>query len=254
MVIDGASTDGTQKLLENVREIRCTWISEPDSGIYDAFNKGVQRAKGEWLLFLGADDKLADENALKRSIDWLDTLPPDVLWCYGELVYHGPTSDERWGAPWEKIKSKFCNAANMVGVPHPATFHRKALFKAIGMFDASYRIAGDYDLLLRAVISGYEPTYASITVSEMSCVGVSSRPENSLLCSRECCIAWRNATQRNAVPIPLAWGYLKSLIKVYFHFVFGERALGYFRDFYRIMTGRKPMWSLSLRNRERYIR
>jgi len=79
IVIDGASTDGTQAVISSASHPQLQWISEPDLGIYDAMNKGIARASGEWILFLGADDVLVDANVLSDIFSKFETSTYDVI-------------------------------------------------------------------------------------------------------------------------------------------------------------------------------
>jgi len=109
IIIDGGSRDGTVDLLEANREQIRYWISEPDRGIYNAWNKGLARAKGEWICFLGADDYFWDARVLERLAGQLEKLPPDIRVAYGQImmVNSDGTSLYPVGEPWEKIKGRF---------------------------------------------------------------------------------------------------------------------------------------------------
>lgn len=85
IVQDGGSTDGTLEILESHRA-SVSWVSEPDRGIYDAWNKAVARAGGDWALFLGADDFLMNDNVLAQCVHFLKKFDDDIVFAYGVLL------------------------------------------------------------------------------------------------------------------------------------------------------------------------
>jgi putative colanic acid biosynthesis glycosyltransferase len=138
VVVDGASTDGTREWLESQRARIATLITEPDRGVYDAMNKGLAAARGDWILFLGADDLLAGDRVLAEAAHWLGKTSAGV--AAGEAVY----ADGRVYALPVKPRVRARNF-----VHHQAAFYRRSLFAENGGFDASLAIMGDYDLNLR---------------------------------------------------------------------------------------------------------
>lgn len=139
VVIDGGSTDGTREWLETRREQFACLVSEPDRGVYDAMNKGIARARGEWVLFLGADDRLVS-GALGRIAPLLTKTSAGVVG--GEAAYHdGRLYPLR--NPATAIRRNFAH--------HQATFYRRGLFTDHGDFEVSLRIAADYEFNLRLV-------------------------------------------------------------------------------------------------------
>jgi len=141
IIIDGESTDGTLDILaEYSSKISC-FVSEPDGGIYDAMNKGVQRATGEYLLFLNGGDYLADECALARV-----AAAPDRDVLYGDLLYLRDDGTSYIQAFPDMLSSGFLARRTL---PHQASFIRRGLFLRYGMYDTSIRISADYDLFVR---------------------------------------------------------------------------------------------------------
>ncbi|MDR2503643.1 MAG: glycosyltransferase [Deltaproteobacteria bacterium] len=145
IVQDGASTDGTLNLLQ-ARAPKLDWQSSPDCGVYDAWNKAVERANGEWALFLGADDRLLSRHTLAQCRRHLSALPRRVQFAFGAL-WQG-----RGGQAQGLINRSAHEVYHMffrnMGLPFPATFIRLPLLKK-HKFDPSYKIAGDYDLAAR---------------------------------------------------------------------------------------------------------
>lgn len=143
VVIDGASTDGSSEWLESQRARITTLLSETDSGIYEAMNKGVARARGEWVLFLGADDRLTAPDVLGRAAFALSQTNAAAL--SGEARFD---DGRRYSFAGENaaIRRNF--------VHHQATFYRRELFQHHGDFDTSLRIQADYDHNLRLLERG----------------------------------------------------------------------------------------------------
>jgi glycosyltransferase involved in cell wall biosynthesis len=174
IVIDGASTDGTVDVIRQYAAQIAYWKSEADTGIYDAWNKALPHVTGEWVLFRGADDLFWDENTLEKAAPSLETASSSELICYGTVVSvneHQEMVGIR-GTPWKDAKDRFFHEMPMA---HPGVFHHIALFQRFGRFDTSYRIAGDYDFLLRAVKGAVEGKFlAGVIVTKMSGGGISN--------------------------------------------------------------------------------
>ncbi len=149
IVIDGSSKDGTRDIIMryegvfNDNGISFQWISEVDSGIYDAWNKGLKLAKGKWISFLGSDDYYV-ENALTIYAEVLLS-NPDTDLVYGNVQVMNVDEkvkiiDGEWS--WNTFKRH-------MNIAHVGSFHNNQYFKKFGVFDPFYKIAGDYELLLR---------------------------------------------------------------------------------------------------------
>lgn len=135
IVIDGDSTDGTPELLRRHSDKLSFWLSEPDKGIYDAMNKGVRHATGDWILFLGCDDTLAVD---------LSTILP--LLRDKHTLYYGDTwwtgSGRSYGGPFSAAKLALTNLC------HQAVFYpRRALLKH--PFNLRYRLQADWEVNMR---------------------------------------------------------------------------------------------------------
>lgn len=147
IVQDGGSTDGTLDILKAYSR-RVNWVSEPDTGIYDAWNKALERASGDWAIFLGADDFLIATDVFERSREYLAVLPPHVDFAYGSLTLgKGGRPATRIATPLLNVYSGFFRG---VGLPFPATFIRMETLKK-QRFDPSFKIAGDYEFTLRCL-------------------------------------------------------------------------------------------------------
>lgn len=140
IVIDGASTDGTMAILEAWRPRLAVLVSEPDSGLYDAMNKGIARAQGEFVLFLNADDLFAGPDALRDAMAAIAADP-------GGDVYYGSLEVRMDGARHTHAPPPPEQAAEemVLGcLPHQATLARRAVFARTGPFDLRWRRHADY--------------------------------------------------------------------------------------------------------------
>lgn len=148
IVIDGGSTDGTVEILERFRPHLAALVSEPDKGIYDAMNKGLARARGEVVCFLNADDRYADPEVLsdvvrQMQMHRLDALVADV----------GFFRAEDPGRMIRRYRSDRFSPKKLAWgwMPaHPGFFLRREVAQRVGLFKIDYRIAGDYEFVVRA--------------------------------------------------------------------------------------------------------
>ncbi len=138
VVIDGASTDGTPAWLHEQRARIDSLVSEPDRGVYDAMNKGVRLARGEWILFLGADDCLIDPGVLAEASRTLQDTSASVV--VGSARYEDGRR-YRFASTRHAIRRNF--------VHHQAALYRRDVFATHGAFDAQLRYQADYDYNLR---------------------------------------------------------------------------------------------------------
>ncbi|MBL8550619.1 MAG: glycosyltransferase [Hyphomonadaceae bacterium] len=177
VIIDAQSRDGTEALVAEFGR-NATFVSEPDDGIYDAMNKGVRLARGAYILFLGADDLLADERALADAAAFLEREGrPDLV--YGDLHVReadGSSSVFRPPQPEEALAFMVYGC-----LPHQSTLAKHAIFEApVGLFDKRYCVHGDYDWFLRAFAArGLRILYMPRTIGSFFGGGASNQLERS---------------------------------------------------------------------------
>lgn len=151
IIQDGASSDGTVEFIQeiSVNAPRTRLISEPDTGLYDAMNKGAEAARGQYVLFLNSDDSLASDDVLNRAADRLQATRPDFL--YGSTLCRyedgSETMERRMSLKAILQRMPFC---------HNSVFLKREVFLALGGHDTQFRIAADYDLMLRLIGGGYQ--------------------------------------------------------------------------------------------------
>jgi len=143
LIIDGKSTDKTISLAKSFDHVSKI-ISEPDKGIYDAINKGIKNTSGEIIGFLNSDDVFYDENSLQYIFDAFDDKTDCV---FGDLIY--TDINENIKRVWKG--SEFKKGAFKKGwMPaHPTFYCRRSVYEKLGLYDDSYKIAGDFELMLR---------------------------------------------------------------------------------------------------------
>ena len=136
LVIDGKSTDKTidvvTEIAKNHKQV--TYISEKDKGVYDAMNKGIELAKGDWLYFLGSDDTLRDKNVLQKVIAVLEQKNCDVL--YGNVIKSGNNSIYAGEFTYRMLNER--------NICHQAIFVNKSVFNRIGNFNLKYKVLADW--------------------------------------------------------------------------------------------------------------
>lgn len=133
IIVDGVSTDGTLNVL-NKYEGKIKFISEPDNGVYDAMNKGIALAQGNWIYFLGCDDILYSESTLSNvfsisNYDDYDVIYGNVLFKQSNKIFDGKFDDEKM------VNRSIC---------HQAIFYRREVFEKQGTFSTEYKSASDY--------------------------------------------------------------------------------------------------------------
>lgn len=172
LVADGGSTDATHAILDAHRDVIAWQTSGPDRGIYDAWNKALAHASGTWVMFLGADDRLHDAGSLEQVVRALRASDRSRV-VYGRLnvVDAAGRSLYQLGWDWGRTRASF---KKMMSIPHPATFHHISLFRDRGRFDPSYRVAGDYEYLLRELPAN-DAQFTDVLVADMSNGGVSNQ-------------------------------------------------------------------------------
>ncbi|TDR76720.1 glycosyltransferase family 2 protein [Paludibacterium purpuratum] len=180
IIIDGQSTDNTLNIIERYKSNITHLISEPDNGLYDAMNKGLSLATGEFIHFLNADDRYFNEKVLSFFIPQLKS----STISYGQMLYvevDGKTQKQGKPFNWKR---------ELQGsrVPQMALFAPLECYQAVGFFDTSLRIAADYDMLLR-LAQKFHVDFIPAPVSIMHAGGISyQRPDlafkESLIVSR----------------------------------------------------------------------
>lgn len=168
IIIDGGSTDGSAAFIETQNQSLAYWVSEPDAGIYNAMNKGIKEAKGDYLLFLNSGDHLFDSGVIEKSKPHLGKYD---LVCFNMQVI-GVKTSKIFSAP---VSLRFSDLY-FEYLPHPATFIKKELFDIVGLYDESFKIVSDWKFFILAV-HRYHCSYLKVdeTLSTFYLDGISSQ-------------------------------------------------------------------------------
>lgn len=166
VIIDGGSTDGTVQILEDYKikypdEIK--FISEPDKGLYDAMNKGLELAEGEYVYFLGAGDTLRKDILCKVKPE----LNNQTEIIYGNMF--NETKGFIYNGKYDKLKLCF------VPMPHQAMFYHKSVFDIVGNYNLKYVVNGDYEFNLRCLGNGINIKYLDLIIANFEGDGISSK-------------------------------------------------------------------------------
>ncbi|WP_349346581.1 glycosyltransferase family 2 protein [Priestia megaterium] len=164
IVVDGKSTDNTINIIKEYSEIITTFVSEQDSGIYDAFNKGVSLATGDLIAILNSDDWYEHDTLLSVANYYNEIRDNEGLMIICSEMKRWFDSDTYSHLPLLIESRNKKNIFKHLGVAHPATFVSKEVYDLIGNYDTNYRICADSDFLLRCFFKGvkFYPLYKSI--------------------------------------------------------------------------------------------
>lgn len=144
IVVDGNSTDGTLKIINRYQNIITNWISEADDGLYDAINKGISLATGDYIGIINSDDVFFDCDVVTKVADYLKTENVDA--CIGDVV------QSRYGSVLRKISSQNWDPQKLKDgfmTPHPALFLKRSVLNTYGLYRTDFKIGGDYELIVR---------------------------------------------------------------------------------------------------------
>ncbi|MFD2145622.1 glycosyltransferase family 2 protein [Mucilaginibacter antarcticus] len=172
IIVDGASTDGTLQIISQYQSQVEVFVSEPDTGIYDAMNKGIKMATGDVIGILNADDYFAANNVISSVAAAFKEQDTQVL--YGNLNYINPNGF---------VLRKWRSGTYTHGMfnwgwmpPHPTFYCRRQLFETHGLYDTQYGTAADYELMLRFVHAHKATTqYLNKVMVNMAVGGVSNQ-------------------------------------------------------------------------------
>lgn len=178
IVVDGASKDNTVDIIKRYEPLfsgRMKWISEPDKGIYDAMNKGIQMATGDIIGIVNSDDWL-EKDALNSIFECYKNNGHslEALYC-GWIRFHYINGDVQILKTSHKMLEQLSLRYEMGGIRHPAVFVPKQIYEKYGVFDDKMKVMADADLILRFFFAGVKFCYPEKVVSNMSDGGVSNK-------------------------------------------------------------------------------
>jgi len=208
IVVDGGSTDETTDIIDEYADQIDTLVSEPDEGTYDAMNKGIERATGDIVGILNADDRYNGPDVLRRVREAFQQSDADL--CYGDLVY--VDEDDEVVRYWES--GEYSPRRFYYGwmPPHPTVFVRREVYDQYGTFDLDFPIAADYEFLLRVLLKeGVSPAYVDDVLVRMATGGQSNASVRNIVAANlEVYRSWRKHGLWGGLHVPV----VKPLRKV----------------------------------------
>ena len=208
IIIDGESKDRTIDYIQTYSNSNRYLYSEPDKGIYDAMNKGINKATGDIIAILNSDDFFSDENVLQDVVN-LFKKGSDIV--YGGIRFCNSNGDLL--TTWISSEYKRGDFASGWHTPHPAFFARRSLYKIKGGFSLKYPVAADFDLMLRfmndpSVICSYLPKILTILQND----GNSSKFKNIIQGFKDI----HHSMNENNIPVnPLLYAFRRYASKIY---------------------------------------
>ena len=215
IIVDGASTDGTveviKKTVKRYPERNIKFISEKDDGIYDAMNKGIRLATGEVVGLLNGDDVYTDNLVLKKVAGIFAV--PLVDACYADLVYVDKFDLDKVIRYWKSCDYQDGLFGKGWAPPHPTFFVRKKVYEECGMFDLDYKLAADFELIVRFLGKyGIPSVYIPNVLVKMRLGGATNKSNiNIIKQNLEIC---RAGKKNNVYISPLALTFNKSLNRI----------------------------------------
>ena len=177
IVVDGGSTDESVRVIRSFETSfgdRIKWISEPDKGIYNAMNKGIGIASGDYIQFLNSGDSLISDDVTARMTEALKgNVFPSIL--YGNMLKDMPDGkflrDKGFAGKSISFLGFYTGSLN-----HPSSYIKRSLFEKYGCYDENLKIVSDWKWFLQAIIlEGEKPAYADIDVTLFDMNGISEK-------------------------------------------------------------------------------
>ncbi len=169
IIIDGGSSDGTLDILRKFDDIVDYWVSEPDNGVYDALNKGIDFAHGDWMYFLGSDDNLEDHNILQRLLSFNSKskmIYGNVILANTNTIYDG-----------EFTRYKLCTQ----NICQQAILYHRNLFEKLGKFNLKYSLYADWEFNIKCfACKDANPQFMNVIVAKYGSEGMSCNKMDDL--------------------------------------------------------------------------
>ena len=204
IVIDGASTDGSADIIRQYEKKISCWISEPDQGIYNAMNKGILQAHGEYCLFLNSGDILYNAEALKNIRTYLDSDYP-MISC--RLMYQEQSDGY--------LPRQDFSFLTLIGsyLPHPSTLIQRKLFDQVGFYDERYAIIADFVFFFRAIVfHNIKYTVIDVPLTIFDRTGISSTGNQHIIERKSFIQNEFSILMKITYRLLLAWEWFKDKI------------------------------------------
>ena len=180
IIIDGGSHDGTIDLVKRHGHRVQKLVTGPDKGIYDAMNKGLLLATGDYVAYLNSDDFYCDNTVIQQVVAAIQETGSDVI--FGDLSYVQRENPKQRIRYWKSRAFKQGSFAKGFPPPHPTFFMKRELLVELGGFDLSYSLASDFDLMFRALeIKKYNSTYLPFEITSMRMGGATNKSIKNII-------------------------------------------------------------------------
>jgi len=209
IIIDGGSKDNTLEIIRKYSHFISNWISEPDNGIYDAMNKGIKLASGDIVGFLNSDDIFYDNNIIKIVAS---SFKNNIECLFGDIVFVDNKNTNKITRIYSshKFKLNYFSYGHMP--PHPSFYALKSLYTKYNYFKTDYKIASDFDFLLRTLlIHRSKYVYVKAIFVKMRTGGISSAFKNKILLNNEIL----RACNENGIKTNIFKIYSKYILKIF---------------------------------------
>tara|TARA_B100000767_G_C19766155_1_gene537594 strand:- start:1078 stop:1836 length:759 start_codon:yes stop_codon:yes gene_type:complete len=205
LIIDGNSSDNTLKIVQNFKSSNLSFFSDADTGIYDAWNKGVKICTGDWVCFIGSDDFWIFKSAISKLVEKIND--EKINFVSGKIRVYNAANKSFFlmGNKWDYKK-----LSSNINIAHPGSLHKKSLIKKFGSFNSRFKIAGDHDFLIR---SGEEikSEFLNLEIIQMLDSGISnSKPILAFYESSSAIMKNKNFGMMKGINF-----FFKSIIKFY---------------------------------------
>ena len=173
IVVDGGSSDGTLEIVHKYGSIISQHASGPDRGIYDAMNKGIAMATGDIIGFINSDDMLNAINCVSEIVRTFEETGASIV--YGDKIYVDPKDTNKLRRYWRAGEFDLKSYKWGWMTPHLSTYIKKSVYEKYGVFDTRFKIAADYELMLRFIVKNrIMPAYLPVVIAKMRSGGVSN--------------------------------------------------------------------------------
>lgn len=213
IIVDGNSKDNSLNIIKHYEPLfegKMKWISEKDKGIYDAMNKGVSLATGDYIGLINSDDFLANNNVIENIVK--EVINSNAEAVYGNLEFINPEENNKVVRVWKDIEYNEELIRKGWHPAHPTLYLKRGIYEKVGLFSLNYKIAADYDLMLR-VFEKYKPKtkYINKVMVKMRVGGVStSGLKSKIIIIKECSQAWK----RNGLKKPIFFDFIRLIRKI----------------------------------------
>lgn len=211
IIIDGQSSDGTQAIIRSYGSKISKFITEADSGLYEAMNKGIEHSTGDVIGILNSDDLYSNTDVLSVVMREFSENGPDCV--FGDLIYFASNNPEKVVRKYSGNNFKPYKVRIGILPPHPTFFVKREVYQVVGTFDLEFRFAADFDLMARILyVHNRTFSYIPLTMVKMRMGGISTSSLKRLIeINREDIRSCR----KNGIKTNLVVFYLKYLIKVF---------------------------------------